>query len=47
MIKETNVQKTVVLPKDIAEQLEEEAKMNYCTFSNMVKQILIEHCKGK
>lgn len=47
MIKETNVQKTVVLPKAIAEQLEQEAKTNYCTFSNMVKQILIEYYKNK
>lgn len=47
MIKETNVQKTVVLPKAIAEQLEKEAELNFCSFSTMVKQILIEHCKGK
>ena len=47
MIKDTNVQKAVILPKEIAEKIEHEAKLNYCSFSTMVKQILIEHCKGK
>lgn len=47
MIKDTNVQKAVILPKEIAEMIENEAKLNYCSFSTMVKQILIEHCKSK
>ena len=47
MIKETNVQKTVVLPKEIAEKIENEAKENYCSFSTRVKQILIEYYKNK
>ena len=47
MIKDTNVQKAVILPKEIAEKIENEAKENYCSFSTRVKQILIEHCKGK
>ena len=47
MIKDTNVQKAVILPREIAEKIENEAKENYCSFSTRVKQILIEHCKGK
>lgn len=47
MIKETNVQKCVVLPKEIVEKIEKEAKENYCSFSTRVKQILIEYYKNK
>ena len=47
MIKSTNVQKTIVIPKDIFAKIENEAKGNYCSFSTMVKNILIEYYKNK
>ena len=47
MIKDTNVQKAVILPKEIAEKIEIEARENYCSFSTRVKQILIEYYKNK
>lgn len=47
MIKNTNVQRSIVLPKDIAEKINELAKTNYTTFNQIVKQILIEYFKNK
>lgn len=47
MIKDSNVQKTIVIPKDIAEKIKQEAKKNYCSESTMVKFILIEYFKNK
>lgn len=47
MIKKTNVQKVIIIPKEIVAKIEEDAKENYCSFSNMVKRILIEYYKNK
>lgn len=47
MIKDTNVQKSVVIPRDIAEKIKQEAQKNYCSESTMIKQILIEYFKNK
>ncbi len=47
MIKDTNVQRTIVIPKEIAEKIDKEAKDNYCSASTMVKKILIEYYKNK
>ena len=47
MIKESNVQKTIIIPKEIAEKVKQEAKKNYCTESTMVKLILIEYFRNK
>jgi hypothetical protein len=47
MIKESNVQKAVIIPKEISKKIEADAKKNYCSFSTMVKQILIEYYKNK
>lgn len=47
MIKKTNVQKVIIIPQEIVSKIEEDARENYCSFSNMVKQILIEYYKNK
>lgn len=47
MIKDSNVQKTIVIPKEIAEKIKEEAKKHYCSESTMTKLILIEYFKNK
>lgn len=47
MIKETNIQRSVVLPKDISDKINALAKENYTTFNAVVKQILIEYFKNK
>lgn len=47
MIKDSNVQKTIVIPKEIAEKIKQEAENNYCSESAMVKLILIEYFKNK
>lgn len=47
MIKESNVQRTVVLPKEIEKKIEEMAKENFCSFSATVKAILAEYFKSK
>ena len=47
MIKESNVQKSVVIPKEIAEKIKQEAEKNYCSESTMMKLILIEYFKNK
>lgn len=47
MIKDSNVQKTIVIPKEIAEKIKHEAENNYCSESTMVKLILIEYFKNK
>ena len=47
MIKESNVQKSVVIPKEIAEKIKQEAEKNYCSESTMMKIILIEYFKNK
>lgn len=47
MIKDSNVQKTIVIPKKIAEKIKQEAENNYCSESTMIKQILIEYFKNK
>ena len=47
MIKDSNVQKTIVIPKEISEKVKQEAEKNYCSESAMVKLILIEYFKNK
>ena len=47
MIKSTNVQKTVIMPKVVAEMLKKEAKENFCSESTMIKNILISYYKNK
>lgn len=47
MIKNSNVQRSVVMPKDIYEKLNQMAEENYSTVSNVIKQILIEYFKNK
>ena len=47
MIKDSNVQKTIVIPKEIAEKIKQESKNNYCSESTMVKLILIVYFKNK
>ena len=47
MIKESNVQKSVVIPKEIADKIKQEAEKNYCSESTMMKLILIEYFKNK
>lgn len=47
MIKDSNVQKTVIIPREIAGKIKKEAQLNYCSESAMIKFILIEHFKNK
>ena len=47
MIKNSNIQRSVVMPKDIYEKLNQMAEENYTTVSNVIKQILIEYFKNK
>jgi len=47
MIKNTNIQRSVVLPKEICDKINAMAKENYTTFNAVVKQILIEYFKNK
>lgn len=47
MIKSTNVQRTIVIPKEIASKIDKLAKENYCSASTMVKNILIDYFKNK
>jgi hypothetical protein len=47
MIKDTNIQRSIVLPKELANKITAMAKENYTTFNAVVKQILIEYFKNK
>lgn len=47
MIKNTNVQKSIIIPKEISNKIDELAKENYCSASTMIKNILIEYFKNK
>lgn len=47
MIKDTNIQRSIVLPKELANKINAMAKENYTTFNAVVKQILIEYFKNK
>lgn len=47
MIKSSNIQKTVIIPKAIAELIKKEAKENFCSESTMIKTILINYYKCK
>lgn len=47
MIKKTNIQRSILLPKDIAIKIEKEAEENYTTFNAIVKKIIIEYYKNK
>lgn len=47
MIKDTNVQRSVVMPKAIADKVKKEAEENYTTFNAVIKKILIDYYKDK
>ncbi len=47
MIKSTNIQRSVVLPKEIYDKVVKEAEQNYSTFNGTIKKILIEYYKDK
>ena len=47
MVKSTNIQRSVIIPKEIAEKIKKEAEENYTTFNNVVKKILIDYYKNK
>ena len=47
MVKSTNIQRSVIIPKEIAEKIKQEAEENYTTFNNVVKKILIDYYKNK
>lgn len=47
MIKETNIQKSVVMPKELANKIAKEAEENFTTFNQIIKKILIEYFKNK
>ena len=47
MIKESNIQRSIVLPKEISDKINALAKENYTTFNAIVKKVLIEYFKDK
>lgn len=47
MIKNSNIQRSIVLPKEIANKINEIAAQNFTTFNAIVKQILIDFLKDK
>lgn len=38
---------SVTLPQEIALQVEEEAKENYCSQASIIRRIVVEHYKSK
>lgn len=47
MIKDDKIQRSIVLPKALAEKVNLFAKENYTTFNSAIRQILIEYFKSK
>lgn len=47
MLKESNTQRTVTLPKVLVKKIMLEAEANYTTFNAMLKQIVVEYFKKK
>lgn len=47
MIKDTNIQRSIILPKDIVAKVQEIADADYISFNAVVKKILIEYFKNK
>ena len=43
MIKNTNTQRSIVIPKEIAENLNKIANDNYITTTALIRRILIEY----
>lgn len=43
MIKNTNTQRSIVIPKEIAEKLNKIANDNYITATALIRRILIEY----
>lgn len=47
MIKDTNIQRSIVLPKAVVEQIQQVADDNYISFNAAVRKIIIDYFKGK
>ena len=47
MVKNSNTQRSIVIPKELAEKVNKFAEENYTTLSNAIRQILIEYVKNK
>lgn len=47
MIKDTNVQKSIVIPKVISDKIQKEAEDSYISFNAVIKKILIDYYKNK
>lgn len=45
MLKNTNVQRSIVLPKDMANKIQKIADENFVSFNSIVKMILVEYFK--
>lgn len=45
MVKDTNIQRSIVLPKEIADKINELAKNDYLTFNGLVRKILVEYVR--
>lgn len=47
MIKDSNVLRSVLLPKELADKIQADADSNYTSFNAIVRRILIEYYKNK
>lgn len=47
MIKDSNVQRSIVLPKELNDKINAIAKENYTTFNAIVKAIILGYFKEK
>lgn len=47
MIKDCNIQKSIVISKELNEKIEEEAKKNYGSFNWMIRKILTDYFRNK
>lgn len=45
MVKDTNKQRSIVLPKEIDNLVKKDAQENFCSVSAIIKKIIIEHYK--
>lgn len=47
MIKESNVLRSVMLPKELVDKIQQDADSNYTSFNAVVRKILVEYYKNK
>lgn len=47
MIKDTNIQKSIVIPKELEEKIVKEAKENYGSFNWVIRKVLTDYFRDK